>query len=407
MRWSLFRMITLIIVLAGCVLCAGAEEIQCKAYELALKDSPIADYQIRLLDAAIGAATVIPATPHIKDRSRAQEAVVEACLELGQPLRAYQYLEKIDNWRKGSCYADLAYYCASHGAIAEASVSIDRAEAISETTDDWRRDTIRVKIARTHFLLGQIEEAKQFASGVVDSETGKLETTEAASLDEESFDEQVKKLDALIEPGQFDVLKNALDAYAQLFDRFYEDEAKRALTEEKIKSSWKTLPIFLRIELLNRLAESALSRSDDQNALRLIDESLQYLDDYSWKPEDYIPQISALLILRYRAGGVETAREQAGAALALFNDNREKIVNIWRAGALRPLAEAYQAIGDHRMALSVYRQALDEGVENPNSRPRAEDLSATCVSMALHSVEPDEATWNRIDEIREGLGQPW
>jgi hypothetical protein len=64
-------------------------------------------------------------------------------------------------------------------------------------------------------------------------------------------------------------------------------------------------------------------------------------------------------------------------------------------------------MGDEAGALFVYRQAVEEGVENPNSRPRAEDLSATCCSMALHAVEPDAELWKRIRQISEQLGDPW
>jgi hypothetical protein len=53
------------------------------------------------------------------------------------------------------------------------------------------------------------------------------------------------------------------------------------------------------------------------------------------------------------------------------------------------------------------RRFVEEGVENPNSRPRAEDLSATCRSMALHAVEPDADLWKRMRQIGDGLGPPW
>ena len=61
-----------------------------------VETAPLADrtldvYQGELLDTAFEFATMIPVRPHIKDRSRTQAAVVEACLELDQPLRALRY----------------------------------------------------------------------------------------------------------------------------------------------------------------------------------------------------------------------------------------------------------------------------------------------------------------------------
>jgi hypothetical protein len=62
---------------------------------------------------------------------------------------------------------------------------------------------------------------------------------------------------------------------------------------------------------------------------------------------------------------------------------------------------------DPTEALAVYKQAAEAAVENPNSRPRAEDLSAICLSMAKRTVEPDAALWARIREIKSALGEPW
>src|SRR5262245_10686053 len=80
-----------------------------------LTDKPLAAFQNELLNTAFEVATKIPIDPHIKDRSRTQEEVFGVSLKLDQPKRALQFLEKIDNWRRGSAYADLAFYCAKNG----------------------------------------------------------------------------------------------------------------------------------------------------------------------------------------------------------------------------------------------------------------------------------------------------
>jgi hypothetical protein len=64
-------------------------------------------------------------------------------------------------------------------------------------------------------------------------------------------------------------------------------------------------------------------------------------------------------------------------------------------------------MGDAGTTLNLYRRALEAGQENPNSRPRTDDLIATCCSLALHAVEPDETLMSRIRDIRAGLGDPW
>jgi hypothetical protein len=360
-----------------------------------------------LLDVAFETATAIPIDPHIKDRSKAQEAVVATCLQLDQPVRALRYLEKIENWRRGYGYADLAFYCAENGYRDEAERYMKSAEEIARTTEDWRRDRIRVRIAQTHTVLGQTREAHRAGGNVVESEMGKVAGVRAMTADDESFSVQVASLNEMLARGDFDLTRNALTSYTRLFHRFYDNPQRRSLVEEKIKTSWEKMPIFIRFELLATLAESALEHNDAVKARRLIDEARLFMTEYEWPLEHRTPMSSRLVALRYRAGETEQARAEADALRARFAEDGKSIVNIYRAGALRPLAEAYQSMEDAETARAVYAQAIEEGIENPNSRPRAEDLSATCCSMALHEVEPSPAMWARIREIQKGLSDPW
>ncbi len=374
---------------------------------VSLTDRPLAVYQSELLEHAFETATAIPVKPHIKDRARAQEKVVEVSLELDQPLRAQYLIERIDNWRRGSGYCDLALYCARRGYPDETQQYLNLAVQISEFAEDWRQDQIKVKIANTYVWLGQNIQTDQFETGVVDSESGEVAGAKALIAGEDHFDEQMNALDAFIAPGNFDIVENALKACANLFNRFYDDAGRRFLAEEKMKTSWDKLPIFKRVKLLTELAGFAMDHADQAKALELVNEAQLFMDNAQWRPEHRIPLISELAKLRFRAGDRQRARADADALLALFDSQRDKIVNIYRAGTLRPLAEAFQSMNDTAAALAVYKRTVEEGVENPNSRPRAEDLSATCCSLALHGVEPDAELWTRIRQINDGLKDPW
>lgn len=149
------------------------------------------------------------------------------------------------------------------------------------------------------------------------------------------------------------------------------------------------MPPFLHIELLSSMAESALKNNDQENGLILVIDAQTIAEKSSW-PLDYRIPISADLIrLRIKVGDKDGARKTAENLLSLFEEKGEdEIVNIYRADALRPLAEAFQALGDIETARKVYKKAFEQGSVNPNSRPRAEDLSATCCSMALNNVDP-------------------
>lgn len=372
-----------------------------------LSDRPLPAFRIELLELAMNTATAIPVTPHIKTRSKTQEAVVAACRQLNQPLRAFSYAERIENWRKGACYADLAFYCASHGQGDKVQGLLDRADEVAKTAEDWRKDRIRVKIARTYALLGRTLQAEQYSANAADSETGKTESVKAVMAGPDDFEAQMQSLDELVAKGNFDLSRNAIESMAQLYNRFHGDSDRRLQVENKIRAACVQMPVPIRLEILLQLAGFELEHSDSGAARVLIGEARSLYDENYSDPEDGIPQIAKLAEWFYRAGDLEMARTEADRAVALFHEHRDKIVNIWRARALRPVAEAYQAMGAKDDASTVYRMAVEEGIENPNSRPRAEDLSATCCSMALSGFEPDDRLWSRMRQIYEGLAEPW
>ncbi len=374
---------------------------------VSISDQPLAEYQIKLLELAFQTASAIPKNPHIKDRSRAQEAVVMACLKLEQPGRAAQYCQGIDDWRRGLCYAELAFYYAKRGAVEMAREYLNQAQQICDEAQDWRKDTIRVKIAGVLVLLGQNDQANQYEIGVVDSQKGKVAGIRAMQCDEGAFEEQMQTLASLGKEGGFDILQNVQQAYALLFNRFYSDMQRRDRIEQEMKSLWNTMPYFVRMELLMTLAGFALNHGDSVKALELVQEADTFLKDSQWRLDHRISMMASLSAIRFKAGDTTTARNDCDAAHALFDAQRLSIVNIDRARTLHKLAEAYQVMGDTRTALLVYKKAVEEGVENPNSRPRAEDLSAACCSLVLSAVEPDAELWTRLNQIREGLSQPW
>ncbi|MBN1586357.1 MAG: hypothetical protein JW937_02890 [Candidatus Omnitrophica bacterium] len=366
-----------------------------------------AEFQAELLEIAFETASAIPTKPHIKDRSRAQEAVAAASLALDQPQQALEYIEQIGNWRKGLGYGDLARYFAQHGSGDAARQYLDLAEEVSESAEDWRRDRIRVKVAQAHALLGQSSQAEEYEEGVEFAEMGKVAGTMASIAQEEDFEPQMDGLRDLISKGNFDITRNALHSCAVLFDRFYKNTEQRGQAEKLIRESWGKMPLFVRIELLMVLTDAALKHSDLSQAFGFVNEAQQLVEGVEWPPEKRMELISRIAELRFRAGDTENAKSDMDALLVYYDSEEHRIVNIYKAGALRPLAEAYQAIGETSAALTVYKRALESGIENPNSRPQAEDLSATCVSMALHGVAPDEELWMRIREIKGSLGEPW
>lgn len=404
----------------GCESCQGDE---CVEAALSKAVKPIDAYRINLLELANSAASAMPLNPHIKTRSKLQEHVVKACLGIGQPVRALKFARDIENWRKGVAYADLAYYCAENsqctlGQKNPASLIqsyLDRAEKIvkdyaqSENAQAWRSDRIRVRIAQTHLLLSNNKEAARFSKNLEESEAGKVGIAKAQmyDLDDKAFDEWMMELEAMITNGSLDQAMHAQETIAHLFNRCYENEGRRARTEGAILGSIRKVPRELGIRLLMKIAGFAIDHEDRAKALELVNEAQTRMNDAKWLAKHRVPLMADLAELRFNAGEKEEALAYAGEALELFNADREKIVDIFRAETLVPLAEAYFTMNDMSSAISVYKKAVEEGTLNPNSRPRAEDLIAICCSMAVLGVEPDEDLWNNMMQVFKDLGQPW
>ncbi len=380
--------------------------------EASVSDRPLEGYRLNLLDLAFEAASQMPIEPHIKVRSRVQESVVAASLELNQPHRALRFIEGIDNWRRGAGLADLAYYCAEQGSKQEAQQYLDSASKIAlqpqeENEQEWRRDRIRAKIARTYLKLELPGKVRQFEAGLTDSEANLVIASKATHFKESQFELELLALGKLIEEGRFEQAQGGLGALAELFDRFYESQEKRDLIEARLRESWKMLPGQELIRLMMTLTDSALEHGDEPKALDLIRETQAVVDQFDWLPDDEIPLISQVAVLLHRAGEAEEAEADLKAGFELYLQKRDIMYDVFRPGALRPLAEAHAELGDHKRALMLYNLAIEEGVENPNSRPRAEELAASCLSMALHGVEPDAELWTRMIDIRTALNAPW
>src|SRR5688500_16747236 len=122
----------LLLMAAACSRQAGATESRVSGAQEELADPPLAAYRAELLAVAFEAASAMPRVPHLKNRSRAQEQVVQACLELDQPRCAATFAKGIEDWRRGTAYADVASHRARHGDRAQATRCIDLAREVAD-----------------------------------------------------------------------------------------------------------------------------------------------------------------------------------------------------------------------------------------------------------------------------------
>ncbi len=366
-----------------------------------------------LLRLAFDAGERMPLNPHARNKSKLQGVVVDACLKLGQPDQALAYAERIGDWRLGLAQASAAVFHAEQGNSKAAKECVSKAENFlklaekSETVQDWQRDRIRARIAQTLIQLDEPGEAARFEDGLAAAELAPVQSAKGRKLSPEELKARLEGVDTVVLNGNFEEIRSTLTACAKLFEQFYAQPDLRDSIQSKITSSWAKLPLQVRVEILMSMSEAALKVKDNAKALELVTLAQQQFQVAQWLTETEVAFIGELAKLRARAGDADRARRELEAGLKKYDEAEARIVNIYRASALRPVAEAWFVIGDRTRAGELYARALEAGMQNPNSRPRADDLCATACSMAVIGFQPDAAQFERMRAILAGLGDPW
>lgn len=359
----------------------------CEPTAPVLVDAPLPAHVTRLLDLAFEAASSLPTQPHIRNRCRMQELVAVTCLELDQPRRALSFIERIDNWRRGSLYADLASHLQSRGDTGSADAYLDEANDVSRRQNaaneqEWPKERIQGKIAAVRAARGPVAERSQAVT-------------------------RLEMLDSVVEHGGFEEVCAALRQYAGLYEEAYVDTLFREGVVERVRKAGSKVAPQILIETVLELAESALRHDDVRTAATNASWAHELIHAAAFHTEDRLSLVARLVDVRFRAGDEDGARQELDRARVAYDEEAPRIVDIYRARCLRALAESYVAVGDRLRALESYARAVEAGVVNPNSRPRADDLVATCCSLARHEIDPGEALMKRLGEIRASLGEPW
>ena len=372
-----------------------------------LADADLAPWRGELLDIAFSSASKLPDPVHTRDRCRAQEEVVNACLRLDAPVRAAGYARGIDNWRKGAAFSEIGLWCARRGLEGEARGFIEVARSSAKGEQGWQDDRVRVGIGRVYAALGEEKLADSLEAGVVEAERGRVAEVRVDTLEADDLDARLAALGAVVAEYNFDLSRNALAEYTALLRRFGGDPIVRERILADMRLAWKDMPIIAQLDAMGSLVDTAVAIGANDTARILCDEADALIDGSAWMPEDKPGTLARFAELRYRAGDTRRARERLDAALACYDETERAIVNIWRAGALRPIAHAFFTMGEHGSSHDLYNRAIEVGTLNPNSRPRAEDLCRTCLSIADCGLEVRPELLSRIREIAGALSDPW
>ncbi len=393
--------VRLIFILALCCCIFG-----CQVPSKAENQPVIEDYQVDLLEIAFKSASVLPSNPFIKEKSRNQEQVVMACIELGLLKRASEYTGQIENWRRSKCYAEIALYYSKMGKSELAQNYIESAKELYDKDQEWRNDEIRIAIAKAYAFLNEFDIAYDYINDLdKESHIVKVNSIEALSGDAVVFDKAISSIDKYISSQEFYPLIHSKEALVNMYEHFYESQRERIILEDKITGLMKYLPYIYSFNSLVELCNIFLQQNDIETAVKYINQisDIVYTPDFQWRLEDKISLSAKLAALRFRAGSKEKAIAELKVSYNLFMAEGEKIGAMFRGRPLRILAESYYTANDLETSLMIYKLALKHAVINPNKRPQAADLTSICCSLASNGIKPDEQLMDTIKKIYKDL----
>lgn len=383
---------------------------------------------VQMLELAFDGVSRMPLDPHIRNRARAQEKIVDAALELKQPELAARYAGAIPNWRQAVAYADIAQWYARHAESESAERYLGNAERILQLAQDvqegrlfatgdkqsllesmqeWRLDRVKAHVAQAYLALGNERKATEITSGISEDEAARVLAFQASASDPASYEKIFAALSAIAGSEHFESAKGALLGFSALYALHYDDAEKRGQLREAIDAHRHDMPRFLQIEILTALAQTAGDHADWTNCNTIIHQADALLEEAAFLPRMYFPMKARIIALIHKSGEPDPATEELDALIGKYDAGRDAIIDIYRAAIVCRMAEASVATGRTAQAVGLYLRAADEGRVNPNSRPRADDLNEICCSMALHGVEPSAELLLKLRTMNSELGAPW
>lgn len=339
------------------------------------------------------------------DQLKMQEKVVQDYITLGLLDLAQAKADKMNGWRQGTAYADIAVELAHRGRKDQARDLITKAEAVMKRTIGWQKPRIGAHIGRAEAALGNVEKSQQIGFSLPPSEGPKSLSASAASLaGSGDFDSAMKTLanveKSTIFENQMAVVNGYLDIarHPALADK--PDQRTQAL-QAAIRTSSK-LPATRRVEVSTIVVAELIALKQEQEAQRLLD------DIESGLSTDISPFYRAPAIAELSRSWMKLGqRERALKVLESATENWQAVAAIDEPETFAAIAAGFAAANDPVKCRGFRDKALASAEQLVNARPRAIAVVNTCRWMGRYGMELDQATRERLQKLRTGLKDPW
>lgn len=366
-----------------------------------------------LLEVAFEAATSIPLKPHAKDRAAAQEWVVRQTIACGRLPLAQAWAAQLEGWRAGVMQCELAKAWNTSGDQPRAHACMDRVRVIAGAETEWRRESVTRAGMEAWIALGDPTEAMRLVGADAERLTIQSVAAEEATAahatrapgQRVASEERLELLGAALAGPLFDDRASALDAYSALYRSG--DDGTRVGVRAVVFEETGQVPVMIRLRTLRQMAEADLESGRTADAGMVLAAFAGLVRETNWSCGQRVVVEADLAALQAQTGDPSVARETLSGALERFSAETRQIADIDRAEVLVACAHAAAAIPDAAWAERLFVQALEAGLINPNSRPRAQDISYVCAAAAASACGESDQLIAAARAATAQLGDPW
>jgi hypothetical protein len=352
-----------------------------------------------------------------KDRARAQEEVVRGYAARGAFAEALAAASRIEGWRQGTAFADLAAALAGAGREEEARELVARAEQLRAATSGWQGVRIGAHVAAALGTLGEAERAASIAAGLVAHDrqyAGRAAAIAAGALARNGDPgAALQRLAPLDGDPDFEVAWWRTGGYLEVARHAGKDAAARDRALESARRSadgiagWKSAEALVRVAEENVRAGGTPAARPDSTRMGEARDALRRAEAIARSLPATMP-VRARLLADVARGWMRTGvTRQARRLVREAEASVAETLRIDRPGLYATVAAAAAAAGDREAADRLFGRALEEAEGLRNARPRALAAVEICTVLGREGRMLDGTTRGRLERILGGLGEPW
>jgi tetratricopeptide (TPR) repeat protein len=343
-----------------------------------------------------------------ESKGKAQLAIVLTLAEIGAIDVALETIDSVEGWHRGVGYAELASLLAREGRTAEAETLLAKAGEVQEQTPGWQGPRISVYIGKAKAALGDLNGSRTLVEAATEADprqyTGRAAVTLAGGHARKGdFDGAMGALKELDGAEGVEAAHWRTRGYLTIAGEKALGAEQRLEALSAAEASSASLRGPPRVEVLRAISEQYQKLGEREKAGKALSEAKETMD------RSMSGDLSSSMTMTRLARAWATL-DDADRARELLREAETTAIRrplTDRPALLIEIAVTYAALGDEDEYHRLLKTSLEMSDRVSNSRPRALAAVAICRAMGREGLRFDEETGERLDDLYQGLGDPW